>query len=77
MQRQMSLLNYMRPLFKMAMVRNFLKKRVKPGPMANDLARTFTNVWGEVPDDRNQKAVARLHGPEAGVIWTANAALAG
>jgi short subunit dehydrogenase-like uncharacterized protein len=77
MQRQMSLLNYMRPLFKMAMVRNFLKKRVKPGPTASDRARTYTNVWGEVVDDRNQKAVARLHGPEAGVIWTARAALAG
>ena len=77
MRRQMSRLDYLRPLFKLAMVRNFLKKRVKPGPTASDRARTFTNVWGEVADDRNQKAVARLHGPEAGVIWTARAALAG
>jgi short subunit dehydrogenase-like uncharacterized protein len=77
MRRQMSMLDRLRPLFKLAMVRNFLKKRVKPGPTAIDCTRTFTNVWGEVVDDRNQKAVARLHGPEAGVIWTARAALAG
>jgi short subunit dehydrogenase-like uncharacterized protein len=76
MRRQMSMLDYLRPLFKLGMVRNFLKKRVKPGPTESDRARTFTNVWGEVEDDRNQKVVARLHGPEAGVIWTARAALA-
>ena len=76
MRRQMSMLNYLRPLFRLGMVRNFLKKRVKPGPTESDRDLTFTNVWGEVEDDRNQKAVARLHGPEAGVIWTAGAALA-
>jgi short subunit dehydrogenase-like uncharacterized protein len=76
MQRQLRTLDYLRPLFKLEMVRNFLKKRVKPGPTAEDRDRTFTHVWGEVEDDQNQKAVARLHGPEAGVIWTARAALA-
>jgi short subunit dehydrogenase-like uncharacterized protein len=75
-QRQMRMLNYLRPLFKLEMVRNFLKKRVKPGPPIKDQDCTFTHVWGEVEDDRNQKAVARLHGPEAGVVWTARAALA-
>jgi short subunit dehydrogenase-like uncharacterized protein len=77
MRRQMSMLDHLRPLFKLEMVRNFLKKRVKPGPTESDRDLTFTNVWGEVQDDRNQKAVARLRGPEAGVIWTARAALAG
>ena len=76
MRRQMSMLDYLRPLFRLGMVRNFLKKRVKPGPTESDCDLTFTNVWGEVEDERNKKAVARLHGPEAGVIWTARAAIA-
>ena len=76
MRRQMLMLDYLRPLFRLGMFRNFLKKRVKPGPTESDRDLTFTNVWGEVEDAQNQKAVARLHGPEAGVIWTAWAAIA-
>jgi saccharopine dehydrogenase (NAD+, L-lysine-forming) len=29
-----------------------------------------------VEDDQGRKAIARLHGPEPGVIWTGEAALA-
>ena len=39
-------------------------------------ARTKVSVWGEVEDDQGQKAVSRLYGPEAGVVWTGLAALA-
>ena len=74
--RKMALLDYLRPLFKLAAVRNFLKHRVKPGPTAEQRAKTSTHVWGEVEDDQGQKAVSRLHGPEAGVVWTARTALA-
>jgi short subunit dehydrogenase-like uncharacterized protein len=74
--RQMAWLAYLRPLFKLAAVRNLLKRAVKPGPPAEERARTSTHVWGEVEDDRGRKAVSRLHGPEAGVTWTARAALA-
>jgi short subunit dehydrogenase-like uncharacterized protein len=74
--RQMALFDYLRPLFKLAVMRNFLKRGVKPGPTADKCARTFTHVWGEVEDDQGRRAVSRLHGPEAGVIWTARAALA-
>ena len=76
MRRKMALLDYLRPLFKPAAVRNFLKRRVKPGPTAEQCAKTSTHVWGEAEDDQGQKAVSRLHGPEAGVVWTARAALA-
>jgi len=74
--RKMTLLNYLRPLFKPAAVRSFLKRRVKPGPTAEQRAKTFTHVWGEVEDDQGRKAVSRLHGPEAGVVWTARTAVA-
>jgi short subunit dehydrogenase-like uncharacterized protein len=73
---QMVMLGYLRPLFKLAIMRNLLKRGVKPGPTAGERARTFMHVWGEVQDDQGRKAVSRLHGPEAGVVWTSRAALA-
>jgi len=74
--RLMLLIDYIRPLFKLTVVRNFFRRRLKVGSTAEERARTTTSVWGEVEDDQGRKAVSRLHGPEAGVIWTARAALA-
>lgn len=74
--RQMAKLDYLRPLFRIPMLRNLLKRGVKPGPSAEKRARTVTHVWGEVEDEQGHRATARLHGPEAGVVWTARAALA-
>ncbi|MFN2197197.1 MAG: saccharopine dehydrogenase family protein [Anaerolineales bacterium] len=74
--RQMAALAVLRPLLNLAVVRNLLKRSIRPGPSAEQRARTSTHVWGEVTDDLGRKAVARLHGPEAGVEWTARAALA-
>jgi short subunit dehydrogenase-like uncharacterized protein len=59
-----------------AVMRNMLKRGVKPGPTTEERACTRTHVWGEVEDDQGRKAVSRLHGPEAGVVWTARTALA-
>lgn len=74
--RHMAKVDYLRPLFRIPALRNLLKRAVKPGPDAARLARTVTDVWGEVEDDRGRRAAARLHGPEAGVVWTSRAALA-
>jgi len=74
--RQIARLDYLRPLFRFAALRNFLKRGVKPGPDAARRARTVTDVWGEVEDEQGRRAVSRLHGPEAGVVWTGHAALA-
>jgi len=76
MRRQMASMEYLRPLFNLAVMRNFLKRGVKPGSTADERAKTVTHVWAEVEDDQGRRAVSRLHGPEAGVIWTALAALA-
>lgn len=73
--RQMAALDYLRPLFRLAAVRSLLKRGVKDGSTAQERAKTFTHVWGEVEDEQGRKAAARLHGPEAGVVWTARAAL--
>ncbi len=74
--RQAAVTEYLRPLFRSAGVRSILKRGVKPGPTPDECAQTNTHVWGEVEDDQGQKAVSRLHGPEAGVVWTVRAALA-
>jgi short subunit dehydrogenase-like uncharacterized protein len=74
--KQMAAIGQLRPLLKLAAIRNLLKRGVKPGPTPDERARTLTHVWGEVEDDQRQRAVSRLHGPEAGVVWTARAALA-
>jgi len=74
--RQLALVSYVRPLFRLAAVRSFFKRQLKAGSTAEERAATRTSVWGEVEDDQGHKAAARLHGPEAGVDWTARAALA-
>jgi len=73
---QMAAFDFLRPIFKIAWMRNLLKNGVTPGPTADKRARSFTHVWGEVEDDQGRRAAARLRGPEAGVIWTTRAALA-
>jgi short subunit dehydrogenase-like uncharacterized protein len=76
LRQQMAAFDFLRPLFKFGALRNILKLGVRPGPTAEECARTVTHVWGEVADDQGRKVVSRLHGPEAGVVWTARAALA-
>lgn len=74
--RQFAWLRRLRPLFKLAAVRSLFKLGVKPGSTAEERAQSSTHVWGEVKDDQGGRAVSRLHGPEAAVVWTARAALA-
>jgi len=76
MQWQLALSDWLRPIFKSAAVRASFKRLLKSGSTPAERAVTRTTVWGEVEDEQGNKAVARLHGPEAGVIWTAQTALA-
>lgn len=76
MRRQIALLKALRPLFSLAPVRALLQRGVRPGPDAEARANTVTHVWGQVADAQGRSAAARLHGPEAGLVWTTRAALA-
>ena len=76
MRKQMGLMKKLRPLFHFAPLRALLKRGVKPGPSAEARAKTVTHVWGEAADAQGRTAVSRLHGPEAGLVWTTRAALA-
>ncbi len=48
---------------------------MRPGPSAELRERTRTHVWGEVTNEKGGRAVSRLHGPEAGLVWTTITAL--
>jgi len=74
--KQRALLHKLRPLLGLAPLRRLLQRGVRPGPSAEARARTVTHVWGEVEDAAGRRAAARLHGPEAGLVWTTPAALA-
>jgi short subunit dehydrogenase-like uncharacterized protein len=74
--RLVALAALLRPVFKLAAVRKLAGRAVKPGPTLEDCAQTVTHVWGEVVDAEGRKVVSRLHGPEAGLVWTTRAALA-
>ncbi len=76
LRRQMTLLKMLRPLFGLAPVRALLHRAVRPGPNAQARAQTQTHVWGEASDPQGRRVVSRLHGPEAGLVWTTRAALA-
>lgn len=75
--RQLGSLNILRPLLKIKAIREVLKPLVPAGSTAEERAKTQTHVWGQVRDDEGNTATARVHGPEAGVVWTSLAALDG
>lgn len=74
--RQFAFISKLRPLLRLAAVRRFIRGGMKTGSTAEQRLAASTSVWGEVEDDQGRKAISRLHGPEAGVIWTTLTALA-
>ena len=75
LRRQISFGRAIAPLLRFAPLRNLLLKTVRPGPSAELRALTKTHVWGEAVDAEGRRAISRLHGPEAGLVWTTSAAL--
>jgi short subunit dehydrogenase-like uncharacterized protein len=73
---QMAVARVIGPQLKLSPIRDLLKLGVQPGPTAEARAQTHVHVWGKVADDQGRTAVSRLHGPEAGVVWTTRTALA-
>lgn len=73
---QMDRVDRIRPLFKLAAIRNAAKKTMHGGATAEERAKSSVSVWGEVVDDQGHLAVSRLQGPEGGLVWTSRSALA-
>lgn len=76
LRRQMAMTRALRPLLSLAPMRALLQRGVQPGPSAQARAKTVTHVWGRVGDVAGRSAESRLHGPEAGLVWTTRTALA-
>ncbi|MEI6179189.1 MAG: saccharopine dehydrogenase NADP-binding domain-containing protein [Chloroflexales bacterium] len=73
-----ALFDALHPLFRLSVVRALAKRQLQAYARTTPerRAQVRTIVWGEVRDDQGRVATARLRGPEAGVIWTAELALA-
>jgi short subunit dehydrogenase-like uncharacterized protein len=71
----MGLASWMRPLYRLPMARRLARRFIPSRSTPEERLQTRTNVWGEVQDEQGRTAAARLHGPEAGVIWTTLCAL--
>jgi hypothetical protein len=65
----------LRPLFKLSAVRTLAGLGVTRAPTPDECATT-AHVWGKVEDEDGRFAAARLHGPEAAVVWTSGTAIA-
>lgn len=76
MKKGMAFIGLIGPLFNSAAVRNVFKRLVKPGPSKEECEKTVMNIWGEVWDDSGNRAEARMQGPEGGLIWTSQTAIA-
>jgi short subunit dehydrogenase-like uncharacterized protein len=74
----MKLLEYIdliTPLLRLSIVRKIAFHAIKKGSTQEEREASRTSVWGQVENERGQKVEARLHGSDAGVTWTAQAAV--
>jgi len=68
-------LERIRSLLRFRVLRELVRRQIPTGGTAEELAASATHVWGEVFDADGNRAVARLHGPEAGLVWTSRCCL--
>jgi short subunit dehydrogenase-like uncharacterized protein len=73
--KQTDQLDRLRWLLRFRAVRELITRRVPAGASAEQRAATTTHVWGEVFDPDGNRAIGRIHGPEAGLEWTSRSAI--
>ncbi|MFB6343064.1 saccharopine dehydrogenase family protein [Saccharicrinis sp. FJH62] len=74
--KQLKMIEAIRPLLSLPFVLNLLRKRKTQGSTEAERQQTVMHVWGELSDEKGNKVSAHLHGPEGGVVWTSECALA-
>lgn len=74
--RVLDLAEMLKPVLRLSLFRRLTRMGIPTGSTAEQRKRSRVSVWGEVVDDHGNTAVSRMHGPEAGVVWTGRAALA-
>lgn len=75
LERQSDLLDRMSWLLRVDVIRSLLAHMVPSGSTPGQRAATTSHVWAEATDGHGNRVVSRLHGPEAGLVWTSRAAL--
>lgn len=75
LERQADLLDRLSWLLRWAPVRRSVARFVPTGSTPQQREASSSHVWAEATDDRGNRAASRLHGPEAGLVWTSRAAL--
>jgi short subunit dehydrogenase-like uncharacterized protein len=73
--KQQDLVERMRWLLRFRAIRELVRRQIPTGATAEELAASATHVWGEVSDADGNRAVGRIHGPEAGRVWTSRCCL--
>jgi short subunit dehydrogenase-like uncharacterized protein len=73
--KQQDLVERMRWLLRFRAIRELVRRQIPTGATAEELAASATHVWGEVFDADGNRAVGRIHGPEAGRVWTSRCCL--
>lgn len=68
-------LDRIRALLRFRAIRELVRRQIPTEGTAEELAASATVVWGEVFDADGNRAVGRLHGPEAGLVWTSRCCL--
>lgn len=75
LERQSDLLDSLSWLLRFRFVRDLLRTQIPSGATREEREATRTHVWAEVTDPDGNHAASLLHGPEAGLDWTASASL--
>jgi short subunit dehydrogenase-like uncharacterized protein len=73
--KQQDLVERMRWLLRFRAIRELIRRQIPTGATAEQLEASATHVWGEVFDADGNRAVGRIHGPEAGRVWTSRCCL--
>jgi short subunit dehydrogenase-like uncharacterized protein len=73
--KQNDLLERMGWLLRFRAMRELVRRQIPTGATAEERAASATHVWGEVFDADGNRAVGRIHGPEAGLVWTSRCCL--
>ena len=73
--RQQDLVERLRWLLRFRPLRELIRRQIPTGATAEERAASAAHVWGEVVDDRGNRCVSRIHGPEAGLVWTSRCSL--
>jgi short subunit dehydrogenase-like uncharacterized protein len=73
--KQRDLAERLRWLLRLRAFRELIRRQIPTGATSQEVAASAAHVWGEVFDADGNRAAGRIHGPEAGRLWTSRCCL--